>query len=515
MTILKPEMFFLVLVFGLVLIFVYRFKERKLEKILSFYPFKKRFFFSLNSYLFLIGFFFLMVSLLDFRGEGEKIAMEGKSVDLMILLDQSTSMLCEDVSPSRKEKSLFFAKYLIRNLNSVKTSLGVFAENYQEISPFTLDKDYLESKLDQLKDSFMGGSSEIRLSLQEAVQKVISRKKRNILILMITDAEEQDITFSLDLPANLQLGLVVVGTEEGGPIPFKDASKNITGYKMHNGEKVITKRGSKIVSYLKERISGVKVWILDQKSFPADQIISFIQYSAKNEFNQEVIYKKNYHTYFSLLGLFFIVLSLLSRRGLILYFFLISIAHAEEIQIDLIEKRKKADEFLKQEKYLQSKILYEDLLKTFPNDLKIKFNLATSYLGLHDFSEALKIFSELKDLDDYKRANVLFALKKKSCNNPKKEDNKEDNKDQKQNNNQENKNDQSQNNDNNKDEKNNENNKRKNDQSQQQVNQDQKDYKTQALEEFLQKIKEQDSSLQKDKDTKKKGLYGRGSKKDW
>ena len=177
--------------------------------------------------------------------------IQTQSSDIAIALDLSTSMLTEDIKPSRLVRAKRDLEDLLGNLKGERLALVAFAGvSFIEL-PLTLDYGTFKLFLDRLTpDSIPFQGTNIELAFEKSLSALLENNEerkaspeQSRAIVFITDGED----FSGDLSKikaqskkhNVKLFIVGIGTSEGGPIPDK------RGYKKD-------KTGKLIISKLKE-----------------------------------------------------------------------------------------------------------------------------------------------------------------------------------------------------------------------------------------------------------------------
>jgi Ca-activated chloride channel homolog len=181
----------------------------------------------------------------------QEIKSEG--VEIVIAVDVSTSMLTEDVKPSRLELAKFELKRLIDRLSGDKVGMVVFAGSSFLLSPLTTDHSTLSMYLDTLStDAVSRQGTLIEPALQEAVDAFKrggadddDESQTTRVIIVASDGEDHE-KGALELArklANKGLRIYTIGfgTEQGGPIPDRDENGNMKGYKKdEKGQDIIS-----------------------------------------------------------------------------------------------------------------------------------------------------------------------------------------------------------------------------------------------------------------------------------
>ncbi|MBQ9533016.1 MAG: VWA domain-containing protein [Prevotella sp.] len=173
---------------------------------------------------------------------GTKISREKRQgIETIIALDISNSMLCEDVTPTRLQKSKLLVENLVDHFTNDKIGLVVFAGDAFVQLPIT--SDYVSAKmfLQSISPSLIATqgtdiAQAIRLSMNSFTQD------RNIgkAIILITDGEDHEgggVEAAEDAhKKGINVFILGVGSARGAPIPMEGGV-----YMTDNtGETVIT-----------------------------------------------------------------------------------------------------------------------------------------------------------------------------------------------------------------------------------------------------------------------------------
>lgn len=253
--------------------------EIKFFKLVNLYWFYKRSFLSyVSSTLFCLGMIGLLLSLLDVRGPEEKIKSGVPTERTIILIDTSASMLAEDVRPSRLQKSVLVAKHFARKAAGHQIAIVVFAEIQKKIVPFTNDIDLIDARLESIKNlRNQNGSSALSVAIQESIQyfKEAGDVRGNLLV--ITDGEETAEDLKINIPKEIHLAMVGVGTTQGGRIPLDDGRGFRFGYKKNRGQDIITKLNEGFFKKIVADVPSGEYWLTNSYSLPTDEILRFFR----------------------------------------------------------------------------------------------------------------------------------------------------------------------------------------------------------------------------------------------
>jgi Ca-activated chloride channel family protein len=180
--------------------------------------------------------------------------------DLVIALDVSDSMLCEDLRPSRLTRSIEGLIRLLPQLEGNRLAVVVFAGEAYSLVPLTTDLSAVAVFLEGVGPGMVAlpGSN-----LQRAVDgslKLLPPEGEGRVLLLFTDGEnlQGDVTAATDALSEAGVGLlgVVAGTEGGGPIPERDARGAVHYKRDQNGQPVVTRAHPEVLAEIAARVDG-------------------------------------------------------------------------------------------------------------------------------------------------------------------------------------------------------------------------------------------------------------------
>ena len=181
-------------------------------------------------------------------------------IEAVIAVDVSNSMLCEDVSPSRLQKSKMIVSKLIDQLDDDKLGLVAFAGTSVTLLPIT--SDYVSAKmfLDQIDPRTISlQGTDVGDAINKAVAGFSQNKNVGKALILITDAEDNEQGALDAAKAAKELGIRIfvlsVGTLAGGPIPMG----NNQFKKDMEGNVVITKLNEQVGKQIAEAGGGVYI----------------------------------------------------------------------------------------------------------------------------------------------------------------------------------------------------------------------------------------------------------------
>ncbi|MDI1254851.1 MAG: VWA domain-containing protein [Flavobacterium sp.] len=170
-----------------------------------------------------------------------------EGIDIVFAVDVSKSMLCEDVAPSRLEKSKQIVSQLINQLAGDRIGIVAYAGSAYPVLPITTDYGVAKMFLQSMNPGMVSSQG---TSLDDAIRVSASYfehedKKVSKLLILISDGEDhtdgaKDAVEEAQ-KAGLKIITIGVGTPKGGPIPLRENGIVESFQRDNNGDVVITK----------------------------------------------------------------------------------------------------------------------------------------------------------------------------------------------------------------------------------------------------------------------------------
>ena len=234
-----------------------------------------------------------------------------QGVEVMIALDVSNSMLAEDYSPNRLERSKLAISRLVDKLQGDRIGLVVFAG--QAFTQLPITADYVSAKI-FLKSIDTGSvpiqGTDLSEALMTSARSFSTQSERSRAIILITDGEDHEgeaveVARSV-AEQGIRIYCIGVGSPQGKPIP-KDGSL----MKDANGDIVVTRLNEEILQEIAGAGNG-KYVRAGAAEFGLNPLIDDIRTLDKEQFNSVVFedFDEQY-MYFFAIALFFLILELL------------------------------------------------------------------------------------------------------------------------------------------------------------------------------------------------------------
>lgn len=207
---------------------------------------------------------FLVVALAgpQFGTKLEEVKSEG--IDLVVAIDVSNSMECEDLRPSRMEVARRAMEQLIDRLRGDRLGIVVFAGEAFVQLPITADRSAAKLFLNTVNTNSVGTQgTAIGAAISLAKESFEAESPGSKAIIVITDGENHEDDAEGAAREAAAAGIVVhtigMGTPEGGPLPIR-RNGQVTGFrKDENGNTVVSKLNEPMLEHIAAEGGGVYV----------------------------------------------------------------------------------------------------------------------------------------------------------------------------------------------------------------------------------------------------------------
>ncbi|MEK6645173.1 MAG: VWA domain-containing protein [Candidatus Firestonebacteria bacterium] len=248
-------LFLLFLVPGLILFFIATFKVKQnilknfgelalLSKLID--PIiKKR---QITKTILLIISITLLILVLAGPQFGSKLVeIKRHGVDILIAVDCSTSMLAEDIKPNRMEKVVSELSGVIEKLQGDRIGIIAFAGVPFVQCPLTLDYSAAKMILQLINTNLIPyPGTAIGEAIRTAIKSFSQKERKYKVLILLTDGEDHN-TNPLGAADDarkegIQIYTIGFGNPQGEPIPIRDETGTVTGYKKDKkGEVIMSK----------------------------------------------------------------------------------------------------------------------------------------------------------------------------------------------------------------------------------------------------------------------------------
>jgi len=148
----------------------------------------------LKAALLVLGFTSIVIALTEPKWNPQPQQIRRKGRDVVILLDTSRSMLAEDLTPNRLERSKIAIQDLLEVLAGDRIAIITFAGNATVKCPLTQDYAFVRMALADIStESNSRGGTMIGDALRKATDEVFDQQSREYKdVILITDGEDHD-----------------------------------------------------------------------------------------------------------------------------------------------------------------------------------------------------------------------------------------------------------------------------------------------------------------------------------
>jgi len=147
-----------------------------------------------------------------------------EGVDIMMVLDTSTSMRAEDFRPNRFEAAKVVGTEFIQGRTSDRVGLIVFAAYAYTQAPLTLDYTFLQEMLKEVEVGVIEDGTAIGTALAMAVNRLKDTEAKSKVVILLTDGQNNRGELSPETAAEVArtLGVRVyaIGVGQHGEAPF-------------------------------------------------------------------------------------------------------------------------------------------------------------------------------------------------------------------------------------------------------------------------------------------------------
>jgi Ca-activated chloride channel family protein len=216
---------------------------------------------SLNAvkyFLIILSVLLLILACANLRRETKEDSSPSTGLEIVIVLDLSTSMWCEDVQPSRLDLALQMIQRFISSNEQHHIGLVFFAGKAILQVPLTADRAAAQISLTNASPANMPiRGSNLADALMTALRSFGTEEDKGRVILLVSDGENHEPGMEKAIKAikeqNITVLSVGVGTSEGGP--FKEPGTGMYAQTLE-GETVITKLIPDLLQELSSETGG-------------------------------------------------------------------------------------------------------------------------------------------------------------------------------------------------------------------------------------------------------------------
>lgn len=265
----KGYLYFLIILPILVVLFLYiqiwkRKKQREfgdLDLIKKLSPDQSLFKPVLKFIIILLAFVALIFGLVNPKIGTKVETIKREGIDIVFAMDVSKSMLAEDVTPSRLEKSKQVVSQIINQLGNDRIGIVAYAGSAFPVLPITTDYGVAKMFLQSTNTNMVSSQG---TSLEDAIELSSTYfdkgNKTSKLLILLSDGEDHtEGAESAAAEANkngMKIITIGLGTEKGGPIPIKQNGVVESFKRDNNNDVVITKLNQESLENIAKATNG-------------------------------------------------------------------------------------------------------------------------------------------------------------------------------------------------------------------------------------------------------------------
>jgi Ca-activated chloride channel homolog len=211
-----------------------------------------------------MGLFFAVVALAvpQFGSHPEEV--KSKGIDLMIAVDVSNSMDCEDLRPSRMAATRRALEQLVERLKGDRLGIVVFAGDAYVQLPITADRSAARMFIQTIGTGTIATQgTAIGAAIDLAAQSFPAESAAGKAIIVITDGEnhEDDALGAAQRAAasKIVVHTIGIGTPKGGPIPMRRNGQMLGFRQDREGNTVVTRLDEALLTRIAAAGNGLFV----------------------------------------------------------------------------------------------------------------------------------------------------------------------------------------------------------------------------------------------------------------
>lgn len=246
-----------------------------------------------KSALWLVAWIFAVVGLANPQVGTKLEEIKREGIDIIIALDLSNSMLCEDIRPSRLESAKNEILKFVSGLKGDRVGLVAFAGTALTHCPLTTDYGAVKLLVKIMgTDLVPEQGTAVADAITQAQKSLKGEETTSKVLIIITDGEDQEeeaveIAKSAAEESGIKIYTVGLGTPAGAPIPIKDANGRAAGFKRgKTGEIIVTRLNEELLEQIAEA-GGGKYLRGTQSAQELQTIWSDIETMEKAEFGKK------------------------------------------------------------------------------------------------------------------------------------------------------------------------------------------------------------------------------------
>lgn len=177
-----------------------------------------------QAFLMWAGIALLIVALARPQERLTTVERNAEGIDIVMVLDMSTSMRAEDLKPNRFEAAREVAKDFVDKRNSDRIGLVTFAMQSFTVVPPTLDYRLLKDLINDLEMGIIEDGTAIGMGISTAINRLKESQAESKVIILLTDGQnnagEIDPVTAADLALTYDIKIYTIGAGTRGTAPY-------------------------------------------------------------------------------------------------------------------------------------------------------------------------------------------------------------------------------------------------------------------------------------------------------
>ncbi len=250
-----------------------------------------------KTWLIIAGIFFVVIALARPQWGTHVELVQQQGIEIMVVLDTSTSMIAEDIPPNRLERAKLEIEELIDRLAGVQIGLVVFSGASFVQFPTTSDVD--AAKL-FLRSAEAGMVSQPGTAIGDAIRTAMhsfnTKELKYKTIILLTDGEDHDTDPIGAARAAAEEGITIFpigfGSAQGEPIPVHNEQGEVIGFKQDkNGQTVLSHLDERTLQEM-ARITGGQYFRATASGAEIDEIARRLEELDRKELEEKLLVQR-------------------------------------------------------------------------------------------------------------------------------------------------------------------------------------------------------------------------------
>lgn len=166
----------------------------------------------------------IVVAMARPQEENVRIERSVEGIDIVLVIDISSSMLAEDMQPNRFLAVKEVAQNFVRRRVNDRIGVVVFARESITLVPPTLDHRLVQNQIDMMDMGIVRDGTAIGMGVATAVNRLRNSDAESSVIILLTDGEnnagEIDPLTSAEIARTMGIRLYTIGASGEGSAPY-------------------------------------------------------------------------------------------------------------------------------------------------------------------------------------------------------------------------------------------------------------------------------------------------------